>query len=284
MSAVLQEAPRADLGIFLDLPAEDYHRRELGVVSNSVLKILRERTPAHYKAYIDGTDEREETPTLRFGTAYHMAVLEPERFAATYAVAPKFGDLRTNAAKARRDTWQAENVGKEMLSEDDGERIAGMLAAIKAHPIAGNIFRSRTAHREATMRWVDERTGLTCKLRADLWEPGQYFADLKTTEDASPAKFAKAIHDYGYAVQHAHYCDGANACGERIENYLIVAQEKAAPYCVAVYHVDANTESRGYELRERGMDLMARCLRENRWPAYGDGIEEISLPAWALKD
>lgn len=273
-----------DFGIFLDIPAEQYHERELGVVSNSVLKILRDKSPAHYRAYIDETDERVETPAMRFGTAYHCAVLEPEKFAETYAVAPHFGDLRTTAAKSAKADWLIGNGDKIMLSSDDATRIDGMLAALHAHPVAAGIIRSKTAKREATLRWQDTRTGLTCKARADWWEPGKFFMDLKTTEDASPAKFARSILDYSYHVQHAHYCDGANALGERIGHYLILAQEKSAPYAVAVYHVDSFTEARGFELRERGMDIMADCLAKDRWPAYGDGIAEISLPAWALKD
>lgn len=50
---------------------------------------------------------RPETPALRLGTAIHCAILEPERFKADYISEPDFGDLRTNAAKAKRAAWLA---------------------------------------------------------------------------------------------------------------------------------------------------------------------------------
>lgn len=268
--------------ILLDVPAAEYHRRELGVVTNSVLKILRERTPAHYRAWVDDASIGKDTHALSFGRAYHCAILEPERFAATYAVAPDFGDFRTKQSRAARDVWQAENSGREMLLAEDAESINAMRAVLLSHRVAAGII--RTGHCEVTLRWMDDRTGLQCKARADWWVPEKFFMDLKTTEDASPATFARSIHTYGYHVQHAHYCDGARMLGETIKHYLILAQEKSPPYAVVVYHIDSHAEARGYELRARGMDTMRACLDTNVWPAYGHGINEIHLPDWALRD
>lgn len=291
--AALPVHPGAEL--LLDVPAADYHRRELGVASASTLKLIRDRSPAHYRAWIDATDDHE-TPALLFGRAYHMRVLEPERFAATYVAPPENPPRRpteaqrnakkpsddTIAAIAFWDAWNAENAGKETLTRDDFERIEAMHAALMQHPLAAGIMRA--GHSEVTMRWIDEQSGVQCKARADWWVPGKFFMDLKTTEDASPRAFVRSIEKYGYHVQHAHYCDGARACGETIRNYLILAQEKEPPYAAAVYHIDAAAEIRGFELRERGLQTVRECLDSNTWPAYGTGITELSLPPWALKD
>src|SRR3546814_8878287 len=89
---------------------------------------------------------------------------------------------------------------------------------------------------EVTLRWVDEATGLRCKARADRWNRRRrYMADLKTTDDASERGFGRSVVNYGYDITHAHYCEGARACGEPVDKYLIVAQEKKAPYLAAVY-------------------------------------------------
>lgn len=279
MNAVL--APNVSGMLALDVPAEVYHQRELGVASNSVLKILREKSPAHYRAWIDSDDD-SDTPAMMFGRAYHMRVLEPERFAEAYAIEPDFGDCRYKDNKARRDAWRAENADKVPLGADDARRIEAMYAALMAHPVAAGIM--RTGQSEVTMRWVDEQTGVPCKARADWWVEGKFFMDLKTTDDASPAGFARSVVKYGYHVQHAHYADGAQACGEAIKNYLILAQEKEAPYACAVYHIDAAAEIRGFQLRERGLQLMKQCLDSDTWPGYGAGITELSLPNWALQD
>lgn len=267
--------------LLLNVPAAEYHVRELGVANNTAMKILRDRSPAHYRAWVDAEDD-QETPALLFGRAYHCRVLEPERYAAEFVVMPAFGDMRSSTNRAKRDAWLAERPGATVISQADADRIEAMHAALMANPLAAGIMRG--GHSEVTMRWVDEQTGVACKARADWWVPGRFFMDLKTTDDASPRAFARSVEKYGYHVQHAHYCDGARACGEEITNYLILAQEKEFPHVAAVYHIDAAAEVRGFELRERGLQTMQSCLANDTWPGYGAGITELSLPAWALKD
>ena len=63
---------------------------------------------------------------------------------------------------------------------------------------------------------------------------------------------------------------------------MIVAQEKKAPYLAVVYQLDAAAESRGYELRQRGMNTMAACLASGDWPGYPRGVQPLSLPDWAI--
>src|SRR3546814_17531404 len=84
-------------------------------------------------------------------------------------------------------------------------------------------------------------------------------ADLKTTDDASERGFGRSVVNYGYDITHAHYCEGARACGEPGDKYLIVSQEKKAPYLAAVYALEAAAESRGYEIRNEGMQPVPRC-------------------------
>ncbi len=271
----------AENGILLDVPEAEYHRRVLGVASNSALKILREKSPAHLKAWSESEDS-DPTPALLFGKAYHCRMLEPEKFAATYCVRPDFGDLRTNAGKAARDAWLADHAGMQALTRDDADRIEAMAVALQAHPLAWAILSQ--GHSEVTMYWTDRLTGVPCKARADKWHPGKLFADLKTTDDASPEGFRRSVARYSYHVQHSHYTDGALACGEPVTNFLIVAQEKEAPYAVAIYQIDAAAESRGFELRERGLQTLRECIDADTWPAYAPGITELSLAPWALKD
>ena len=277
------------------VPAHEYHRRELGVATSGVLRMLRDKTPAHYRAWVDAQDD-QETPALLFGRAYHCRVLEPEVFAATY-VRPPLGapsrptSRQRDAKKPSPDTvaaiefwnaWDAENAGKEMLSADDFDRIEAMHTALMANPLAAGIMKDGRS--EVTMRWVDHETGVRCKARADWYVEGRRFLmDLKTTDDASPAGFARSVAKYGYHVQHAHYSDGARCCGLPIQHYLILAQEKAPPYLSAVYHVDAPAEQRGFDLRHRSLTTLADCMRTGQWPGYV-GIKELTLPPWELKD
>ncbi len=280
MSA-MTDMPESAGRMLFDVPASEYHKRELGVASNSVLKILREKTPAHYRHWVDAPPE-PETPSLAFGRAYHCRVLEPGIYRHFYAVAPDFGDMRSSINREKRDRWVSENPGVTLLSAADAQTIEDMHAALMSHRLAAGMMQA--GHSEVTMRWEDSETGVRCKARADWIDPGNFVMDLKTTDDASPSGFAKSIAKYGYHIQGAHYRDGAVQCGEPTPAFLILAQEKSPPYLPAVYCVNVDAELAGYEQRNAGLRVMRDCLARNEWPGYPAGISEIQLPSWALKD
>jgi hypothetical protein len=282
--------------ILLGVPAHEYHRRELGVASAGVLRKLSEQTPAHYRAWVDDADA-DETPALRFGRAYHDRVLLPELFFARYVGEPvdapaRPTDAMRNAAKpspssvarvAFWDAWDRENAGKTVLSADEFALIEAMHAALMRDPEIAELFAEGDS--EVTLRWIDEETGLQCKARPDRWNRRRRrMADLKTTDDASERAFGRSVVRYGYDITHAHYCEGAKACGEPVDEYVFVVQEKRKPYLPALYKLDAAAEARGYEIRQRGMDCMAACLASNEWPGYPRGVQPLALPGWAIAE
>ncbi len=283
MNAITVPRDDARAALSYDEPFESYHRKVLGEVSNSALKRVL-RSPAHYKAWVDEAEPQADTPTLAFGRAFHCALLEPERFAEDYAVEPDFGDCRYKDAKANRDAWRSANQGRIGLSAEDCHRIESMLATVRAHPWAARAIRD--GHSEVTLRWTDEATGLPNKARADYFVNGRarFCLDVKTCEDASPAAFVRSIATYGYHVQHAHYCEGFRVLDLPLQNYLLLAVESQIPHAAALYHIDAEAEARGFELRDRGIGRIATCLAANDWPAYSRDITALSLPRWALTD
>lgn len=272
-------------GFVFDEPAHLYHRRALDVATNSGLKVLRTKTPAHYKAWVEGlSGDEPETPALRVGRIVHAAILEPDRFAKDFVVAPDFGDLRSSTNRKARDEWLAGlGPGVTMVKPEELMLAQAMRESVLAHPTARLVIEG--GRPEVSMRWIDERTGIKCKARADWWNEQLEFAmDLKTTTDASPSGFGRAVAQHGYNVQHAHYADGFRTLGRPIRNYLIVAVEKEPPYAVAVYHIDAAAEERGFQLLHRSMDALAECLSSGRWPAYSDTIQPLTIPGWAFSD
>lgn len=290
--AALPVHPGAE--ILYDVPAAEYHRRELGVISAGVLRRLNEQTPAHYRAWVDEKDDND-TPAKVFGRAYHDRVLLPDLFASRYVGEPIGAPMRpTDAmrnAKSPSDSsiervafwnkWDAENAGKIVMSADQFALIEAMHAALMRDPEIAELFREGDS--EVTLRCTDEVSGLRCKARADRWNRSKRrMADLKTTDDASERGFGRSVVRYGYDITHAHYCEVAKACGEPLNDYLIVAQEKRAPYLAVVYQLDVAAEMRGYEIRQRGMETMAACLASNTWPGYPPGVQPLALPGWAI--
>lgn len=278
------------------VPAEVYHKRILGVVSKGALDEIN-KTPAHYRAWVDGA-EQDDTPALIFGRALHCRILEPDVFAQTYIAETKHPfrrvtDAQRNAKKPSDETlraveywnaWEKTAAGKIELSPDDSRRVEAMREAIVIHPIAGALFAGGAA--EQVCVWTDPATGLLCKSRMDYWR-GDIFVvtDLKSTEDASPAGFARSVAGYRYHVQEAHYSDGVDSLGgNEPASFLFVAQEKRAPYAVAVYQLDREAVALGREIRARNMDALNECLKTDVWPAYPPNITPLSMPAWAFKE
>ena len=276
------------------MPNAEYHKRVLGVVSKGALDEIA-KTPAHYRAWVDGAD-KEDTPALIFGRALHCRILEPDIFANTYIAEQRHPfrrvtDAQRNAKKPSEETlraveywnaWEKTAAGKIELSADDAKHIEEMREAIMRHAIAGALFSNGTA--EAVCVWEDKATGLLCKSRMDYWRKDIcVVADFKTTEDASPAGFARSVAGYRYHVQEAHYGAGIQSIGGD-PNFLFVAQEKRPPYAVAVYQLDRDAVELGRELRARNMDTLNECLISDTWPAYSPNITPLSMPAWAFKE
>ncbi len=265
-------------GLSLGVQADVYYQRELGVASKTACDQL-ERSPAHYRAWVDGI-EGKPTAALKFGSALHMAVLEPERFRRTYAVEPDFGDCRKPDNKRARDEWRAGHVGAIPISADDEERIVGMMASVMRHPAASRLILDGQS--EVTLSWLDPISGLRCKSRADYWVKARRMAvDIKSTEDASVDGFARSVTRYRYYVQDAFYRMGFAACGEPIEFFAILAVEKEPPYAVAVYTLDEDAVAKGYAAARRDIERLRECLERDHWPSYSDGVETLSLPPWA---
>lgn len=249
----------------------DYHRHP--GIGSTALGYLR-RSPAHFRAYMAGELSIDDTAGT-FGDAFHAFVLEPHRFEREFVV--EHIDRRTKNGKARAEELAAEGV--RAISPEDGETMERMRGNLLAHPGASRVLGART-HVEEPIFWDDPTTGVACKCRPDVRLP-RLLADLKTTRDASPAAFAKAIANYGYHIQAAHYIAGCRAVGHDIETFVFLAVEKEPPHAVGVYVLSpgdlAAAESKRIEL----LDLLATCRAEDRWPAYSDRIETIQLPPWA---
>jgi len=279
------------VGILEGVPASNYHCAVLGEASNSALKIIDERTPAHYRHWVEeqnkpktAEQEFKEQQHFRIGRIVHSAILEPDSFDDDYLLMPDFGPMQSSKNRETRDAWLATlPPGTSIVKQEERDLALAMREAVLRHKTARLVIEGGKP--EVTLRWQDERTGLRCKARADWWNAELSFAmDLKTTTDASPAEFGRSIAKYGYHRQHAFYSDGFRTLGAPIRHYLLLAVERDPPHAVGLYHIDAAAEERGFVIAHRAMDKMAACLKAGKWPAYSDNIEALTLPGWAYSD
>lgn len=184
---------------------------------------------------------------------------------------------RTNAAKEARE--EARAAGRTPILVDEHARALALVAAVMEHPIAGAIF-AAGGEAEQSLYWVDAETGITCRGRID-WDHPRAIVDLKTTVNAAPAKFSRALVDYGYALQAAWYSDGYEAVTGTRKPFVHVVVEKEPPHLVAVYQIDHDALVYGADKAAQARRIFAECESSGEWPAYSNEIELVSLPAWA---
>lgn len=262
----------------LQLNREQYDALE--GVNFSTLKHLK-RSPAHYHAELLKTKlqkDEEDTDARRLGRVTHVAMIEPERFAATVAV-------WDGGRRAGKD-WEAFKVqhkDKELITLAQYDQAIAMSRAVRANETLAKYLRKGKS--EVTVRWECE--GVVLKSRLDFVSGAfvpHVIVDIKTAQDASPEVFGRAAWDFDYVMQAAMYSDAYHAAtGDRLR-YLLGAVEKSEPYVAAPYWVPEEQIDLG---RNQYLELLAklkRCREQNDWHGYVEDGEEMALhlPRWAM--
>ena len=261
-------------GVYENVPDEDYFAIE--AENNSKLSALG-ITPAHSKL------KMESTEAMLFGRAVHCYVLEgKEEFSKRYKVTKKMNK--------NTKLWKAIvcEYDRELIQAHDFKRVYGVYKAIQTHPRAKELLSGGT--KEVVVIWRDQQTGILCKAKIDyLSEPALgYIADLKTTKNASPKEFARAIINLGYHRQAYHYLSGVNAESPFLYNdFKFVACETKPPFRVQVFSLDAEFMALGKTEIEELLRKEEACVAADEWPHYtmdyhtGDYEEELTCPLWA---
>lgn len=226
---------------------------------------LMHKTPAHFKYNIE--HRPEPTKALLFGIAAHMAILEPDKFAAEYAVAPNV-DRRTKAGKEEYAAFLNANADATIISREDMDTILDMVNALYENKAAIALLNGR---HEVPVTWTDPDTGELCKAKFDTitaLDGKPYIVDYKTTDSCEDGVFERSARKYGYKFQAGMYCEGyfqkfLEECG-----FAFVAQEKAAPYLVRVYLCDPEFIREGYDQYRTLLGMYHECKQADTWPGY----------------
>lgn len=262
---------RADhpCGIFPDVPEALYHASD--GLSQSQLKLLGEEGgPAKFRY---GT--RKETSPQKLGTLVHTLLLQPHTIAQRYHV--------TQLTREGTKAWEAEAI-------EAGDRIMVKQAEFdKARYMVDSVFRWSSVARELlsdqesvmveqSLWWKDPESGLLMRARVDAAHSEyRVLLDLKTTVDASPAGFRRAVREYGYHVQNAMYQDGwMLAGGWEPVDFLIIAIQKDEPYLTGNYVLDKDDIQTGRDEIRRLIGIYQYCQEMQEWPGYDSGITTLS--------
>ena len=220
---------------------EEEYERDRAHVRHSDAKAFEAHGAGWIRAKWDGQIDKKQTPALAFGTAFHMAILEPERFANEYAILGDM-DFRTKAGKAAKQ--EAEERGQKSLRGEEARAVLGMQIAALERPNVRALL-EKADRKEAALRWKDRAfgSGLPLKSRVDAASSEhRVVIDVKSCGDPTPKAFAAQVARYGYHHQLAWYASGeADRLGCKLEDVacVLLAFEKAEPFRVGVYDMSA---------------------------------------------
>src|SRR5262249_40348126 len=142
-------------------PAE-YHA--MRAVSASGAWTLAEDCPAKFlwRSPWNPLWEGENKPDFDLGTAAHLAVLEPDQFAARTQLI-EAADYRGGKAREQRDA--ARTGGKVPLLLWQHDVVRAIAGSLQTHPVAGRAFTE--GQPEVSLTWRDAATRVPCKARVD---------------------------------------------------------------------------------------------------------------------
>lgn len=223
---------------------------------------------------------REDTPSMLLGRATHCAVLEPTAYPLRYAVAESADGtpIRRDARTKAYQDFLASHHGAEILTRDDAEQVALIVAAVRAHPVAGPLL-STQATVEQRIEWTCE--GALCQGRYD-WLGAGSLIDLKTTRcDLDERTLQREAAKLGYFISLTWYADGIAAMtGNRPERVGIVWVQNRAPFDVAVSWLDPSTQERARTLYLGLVRSVLVCRETDSWPGRQPAPILLDMPEW----
>src|SRR5690606_210938 len=257
-----------------DVPADVYHRWP--AASQTVLKIMRDRSPAHARQYM--LTPPEPTPAMVLGQAIHMAILQPDLFRQCADGRPEL-ELSTRAGREPLEADQKEHPRPIFLPHEEYDRCLAMRDVV---------WRDRSASKqqqrpmELSAVWRDRWFGVLCKGRFDCLSTLGVIVDCKSVADASPRAMQRFIYSYGTYLQAAHYMIGAKQLGVEADYFVLIAVEKEPPYGIGIYNIRGDALMAGEEELAKLLRTWSECETTGRWPGYSEQVVDITLPGWAF--
>lgn len=258
----------------LDISPDEYH--ELDAFSSSVAKIVIKQSPLHARAGY----RKKPTKAMDRGDSLHVLTLgKGKDFEPVDAK-----DWRTDKAKEARDKARAAG------------RIPVLAADLKEYRATAEKIREQLALRkvilngrsEQAITWTEHTDfgDVPCKALLDhVWLDEGLILDLKITEDASPSSVERTSENMGYAIQRAAYVRALEALRPDLVGrvgFAFAFCEPEEPYAVNLCEPDGVFCELGRRRWRRAVNLWARCLRDNHWPSYGEAINPLTAPPWAI--
>lgn len=262
----------------VDIPDGIYHRIRGAINASALPNMDLSASKFRYKRQFPDDDK----PAFEIGKAIHCAILEPERFRATYISQPKF-DRRTKDGKAAAERWQAMHEGKMPLTYGDWELVDRVTTRVNGDQWFRKFLRGGLA--EASWFAYDKEFEIWRRCRTDYWLHEGIVIDIKTTGKlAHPASFSRSIRDYHYLPRAAFYMDTIEMCtGVRPKAFALIAIEKHGDHDMSAIYFTEEQLVLGTAKYRKWLRDYIECRDKDSWPGYERKFHQYEMKSWELK-
>lgn len=289
--------PAPPPGIYENVEFEQYLSWD--AISSSRINLARSRSLRHFKANV----AIEQTRGLTLGSLTHCGKLEPLALGKRYVVMPKFeldpenltekGERPSNPRatkyyRLKAADFATANSTRTIVSEHDYDEMVGIVTSLCQDPRA-KMYLEAPGQIEVAIVWDDVNTGLRCKARLDHFTTwGKRITDLKTYTPQQGymtprEKFSRAIANFGYHRQMAHYRNGVRVLTGHDCTAAIVVVENAKPYCCMAAPIDDEWLAVGnFEVAQTLAAILVASETDD-WPGY-ESPESWTAPPWYGSD
>ena len=251
----------------------EYHGRKTHLSSTNIRTFKKNRKQFEYGL----THELvKQTKAMADGTAVHAFFLERDKFDTDFVIKPADMRLNTKAGKE----WAQEHQSKIIIDSELGNNLYEMEKSFMDSP--ARLIYDIKGQTELSYFWDDLGT-IKGKCRPDwISDDGEIVVDVKTTTDASPRGFQKSISTWGYHLQLGWYLRGLRRLGLPAKQFIFIAIEKTAPFCVGVYKADQEMINFAMKEIDQLMPEIQTAMVSNEFPDYTPEISSIGLPPWMI--
>lgn len=253
------------------MPDSVYH--SLPGISNSGLSMVA-RSPAHYAFRA----QREPSRAMAIGSAFHAALLEPERFAVEWQIVRDVNDRRKAEYKDAAKVYG----GEKTLTDREGNSVEVMASSVASNKEAREILNAK-GYAELSAFAIDPETKAPIRARYDWITADGRVLDVKKTQDCRERAFQNSVYSYRYHCQEAMYSHVYELItGVQLESFSFLAIEEQPPCANIVWTLDALAKDIGRKEYRSALDAYALCAGNGEWPAYPESSGLLSLPEWVL--
>jgi exodeoxyribonuclease VIII len=272
-------------GIYENVDIETYHDEE--GISSSGINLILDCPKRYWHEYNVANpiaklgDARKKNDKFKLGSAFHMLLLEPEKFDQNFFPMTEEVNLTTTIGKQKYAEADKAAGGRYVIRASEWQTIKEMAEAARTHQVWQHI---KDGKAERSIYWDAGIYNTRLRARPDIYND-KLIIDVKTT-DSIPG-FQRTMYAYGYHRQAALQIDALRHFNEPGDNhqrfFAFFVVEKKAPYLTACFTLDQASLDQGRKEYQDGAATYSECLKANHWPGYDEKFQLATIPSWAVR-